>query len=94
MKKKIKLTEHELQSNANRQKHAEGLISQLPKDHNGRNTWLLNYGTGEEAVKMRKDRGLKHVLYCMLCFRFNEAQRFVYVQFGNKYHCTIKILET
>ena len=59
MKKKIKLTGHELQSNTNRQKHAEGLISQLPKDHDGRNTWLLNYGTGDEAVKMRKDRGLK-----------------------------------
>lgn len=24
----------------------------------------------------------KHVLYCMLCFRFNEAQRFAYMRSG------------
>ena len=35
------------------QKWAEGLISQLPDTHDGRNSWLLNYGAGEEAEKIR-----------------------------------------
>lgn len=48
----------ELQSNFDRQAWAEGLISQLPKTHDGRNSWLLNYGRGEEADKLREARGL------------------------------------
>lgn len=59
MKNKIKLTKAELQSGTNRQSYAEALISQLPTYHDGRNTWLLNYGIGEESVEMRKQRGLK-----------------------------------
>jgi hypothetical protein len=39
----IKLTPHEIQSNYDRVKFAEGLIRQLPENHDGRNTWLLNY---------------------------------------------------
>ena len=46
-------TKAEVQSNYDRQKWAEGLILQLPKDHDGRNSWLLNYGTSEEAQKIR-----------------------------------------
>jgi hypothetical protein len=53
----ITLTGHEVQARSTRQKYAEGLILQLPKDHDGRNTWLLNYGVGEEAVKIRERNG-------------------------------------
>lgn len=35
-------------------KWTEGLILQLPETHDGRNTWLLNHGRGEEAVKLRR----------------------------------------
>ena len=42
----ILLTSHEIQSNYDRVKFAEGLIRQLPIAHDGRNTWLLNYGCG------------------------------------------------
>jgi hypothetical protein len=41
----IILTPAEVQSGADRVKWAEGLIKQLPEDHNGRNRWLMNYGT-------------------------------------------------
>jgi hypothetical protein len=50
----IKLTPAEIQSNHSRQKWAEGLIEQLPENHDGRNSWLLNYGTGETAQKLRE----------------------------------------
>ena len=46
-------TKAEVQSNYDRQKSAEGLILQLPQDHDGRNSWLLNYGTSQEAVAIR-----------------------------------------
>jgi len=60
MKKQvIFLTKHEIQAGSNRQNNAEGIILQLPKDHNGRNTWLLNYGVREEALAMRKKHDLK-----------------------------------
>jgi len=59
MAKKIKLTGVEIQSNSTRQNWAEGLISQLPKEHEGRNNWLLNYGIKDEAVQLRKAKGLK-----------------------------------
>lgn len=58
MKTHIKLTGAEIQSGLSRQRYAEGLISQLPKTHDGRNTWLMNYGTGDEAVALRKGRDL------------------------------------
>lgn len=32
---------------------AEGLIVQLPADHEGRLSWLLNHGRGDEAQKLR-----------------------------------------
>ena len=59
MKKKIKLNSVEIQSNFNRVVNAEGLIKQLPTDHDGRNSWLLNFGKSIEAKKLRKNRGLK-----------------------------------
>lgn len=43
MKKVIELTPIEIQSGLTRVKWAEALIRQLPEDHDGRNSWLLNY---------------------------------------------------
>lgn len=56
---KIKLSKEEIQSGLDRVKSAEGLILQLPKEHDGRNTWLLNYGFRKEAKELRTKRGLK-----------------------------------
>lgn len=41
----IKLTPAEIRTGHDRVKWAEGLIRQLPLNHDGRNSWLLNYGT-------------------------------------------------
>lgn len=41
----IELTPAEIQSGYDRVKWADGLIRQLPETHEGRNSWLLNYGT-------------------------------------------------
>jgi len=57
----IKLTGAEIQSKSTRQDRAESLIEQLPKDHDGRCSWLLNYGKGEEWQVARSLRGLKWV---------------------------------
>jgi len=53
-KQTITLTAHEIQSGSTRVKNAEGLIVQLPSTHDGRNTWLLNYGVGIESQEKRK----------------------------------------
>lgn len=55
----ILLSPAEVQSGHDRVKWAEGLIRQLPLDHDGRNSWLLNYGTADADVAMRQDRGIK-----------------------------------
>lgn len=52
----IKLTKAEIQSNYNRVQWAEGLIRQLPKKHEGRNSWLLNYGESNEAIEIQLER--------------------------------------
>jgi len=57
--KKINLNEAEIQSGYDRVSYAENLILQLPTDHDGRNTWLLNYGKSKEGKKFRKNMGLK-----------------------------------
>jgi hypothetical protein len=44
----IPLTKAEIQSGHNRVQWAENLIRQLPTGHNGRDSWLLNYGTKAE----------------------------------------------
>ena len=59
MKRKIKLSIVEVNGRFSRVTIAEALIKQLPTDHDGRNTWLLNYGKSDEAKKFRKNRGLK-----------------------------------
>lgn len=53
MKNVIKLSKSEIVSGHNRVEAAERLIEQLPYDHDGRNTWLLNYGVREEAKRLR-----------------------------------------
>lgn len=40
----IPLTKAEVSSGYDRVKWAEGLIRQLPEGHEGRNSWLMNYG--------------------------------------------------
>lgn len=57
-KEVIILTDAEIQSGSNRQDHAELLIMQLPIEHEGRNTWLLNYGKGLEGEERRKRKGV------------------------------------
>jgi hypothetical protein len=51
-------TAAEIQSGMDRQKWAENLILQLPAGHDGRNSWLMNYGRGEVANTLRKERKL------------------------------------
>lgn len=58
MKDTIKLNKAEIQSGMSRVSWAEGLILQMPKEHEGRNSWLLNYGIKEEAIKLRNRRNL------------------------------------
>jgi hypothetical protein len=57
-KDKITLNKAEIQSGLSRVDWAEGLILQLRKEHEGRNSWLLNYGIKEEAVNLRHQKGL------------------------------------
>lgn len=45
----IPLDPHEIQSGSTRVDWAEGLIKQLPEEHDGRNSWLLNYGSDAAA---------------------------------------------
>jgi hypothetical protein len=49
----IRLTRAEIQSGSDRQQWAEGLILQLPPTHDGRNSWLMNYGTSDTARRLR-----------------------------------------
>jgi hypothetical protein len=53
------LTLAEQLSGMDRLKWAEGLISQLPTNHEGRNSWLLNFGRGDEAKARRASHGLR-----------------------------------
>lgn len=52
-------TKAEKQSGLDRVRWAELLIQQLPADHEGRNTWLLNYGRNKEACDRRLIKRLK-----------------------------------
>lgn len=53
MKKKIKLNRAEIESGLNRVVSAEQLILKLPPESEGRNSWLLNFGVGDEAKALR-----------------------------------------
>lgn len=52
------MTGAEKQSGQDRVLWAEGLIMQLPDTHDGRNSWLLNYGVSDEAQALRAARKL------------------------------------
>lgn len=54
--RRILLNNVEIQSGLSRVSLAEQLIKQLPSNHNGRNSWLLNYGVDEEAIQLRIER--------------------------------------
>ena len=49
----IKLSAAEIQSGLDRVRFAEMLIEQLPENHDGRNTWLMNYGIRDAAKHIR-----------------------------------------
>lgn len=51
----IQLTPAEVQSVVDRVRWAEELIRQLPEDHEGRNSWLLNFGSA--APDLRQTAG-------------------------------------
>lgn len=61
----IHLTKAEIQSGMDRVRWAEGLIKQLPEDHEGRNSWLLNYGRDNPLgyAAKHKEVGKTRVLY-------------------------------
>lgn len=50
----INLDKAEIQSGVSRVKWAEGLIRQLPESHDGRNSWLLNYGSQNNETSTRR----------------------------------------
>jgi hypothetical protein len=39
---------------------AEGLIKELPQQHQGRNNWLISYGESAEAIALRKTQSSKN----------------------------------
>lgn len=51
----ISLTDVEIASNFDRVRWAETLIAQLPNEHEGAASWLMNYGTGESGARLRKE---------------------------------------
>ena len=51
----IHLSKMEIQSGSSRVRNAEGLICQLPETHEGRNSWLMNYGVGKTAKDIREN---------------------------------------
>jgi len=57
----ILISTEEIQSNSSRMKWAQGLITQLPTDHDGRNSWLLNYGTRTEDELAREEREIRFI---------------------------------
>ena len=59
IKKEIKLSKFEQQSGFDRVKTAEMLILQLPRNHDGRNTWLMNYGISDEADFIRDNDAIR-----------------------------------
>ena len=72
----IILSKVELQSRLNRVGTAEDLILQLPDTHDGRNTWLLNYGQGVEAQRLRNRKGLKWIKETQSCETVNLLREF------------------
>lgn len=57
----INFNPSEIQSGWDRIQWAESLILQLPKHHEGRNSWLLNFGVSNEAKSLRHIHGVNWV---------------------------------
>lgn len=55
----IKLNPAEIQSGLDRVRWAEGLIEKMSRCHEGRNSWLMNYGINSEAIGLRKERSIE-----------------------------------
>ncbi len=65
----------EKQSRYDRIHFAERLIQQLPKDHDGRNTWLLNYGQSHEARKLRAIKGIRFIEETEAAATYHQCRR-------------------
>lgn len=61
------LTDGEIQSKLNRLHIAEGLIKQLPEGHDGRNTWLLNYGGTKGSTHRVWESAPPATKFCIDC---------------------------
>jgi len=72
MKETIRLSKAEIQSGLSRGRFAEKLILELPNNHEGRNTWLLNFGVGEFAQSLRNDKGLEFTQETQSCESLNK----------------------
>ena len=77
----IRLSKAELQSGYDRVRAAEDLIEQLPLQHEGASTWLLNYGTGVNAQKLRAQKGIEFVQYTSCAETSQLKQSFEYDAF-------------
>jgi len=64
----------EVQSKHSRVAQAENLILQMPINHDGRNTWLMNFCVGEAAKRFRADRGLHWVRETEACETTGEVE--------------------
>ena len=71
----MKQTAAEKQSKYDRMRFAEGLIQQLPKDHDGRNTWLLNYGQSDEARQHRAVKGIRFIEQTQAAATYHQCRR-------------------
>lgn len=71
----IKLNSNEIMSNFDRVAFAETLILQLPENHDGKNTWLLNYGRSDFARNLRKQKNLNFDDETQSCELTNNNQK-------------------
>ncbi len=71
----IKLNAVEIRSKFDRVNYAEKLILQLPENHEGRNTWLLNYGKSDFAINLRKEKNLSFDNETQSCELTGESQK-------------------
>jgi hypothetical protein len=55
----VKFNNQEIVSGLDRIRLAELLILQLPNTHDGRNSWLLNYGVGKVSHRKRERKDLE-----------------------------------
>ena len=71
----VEQTAVEKQSGYDRLRFAEGLIQQLPVSHDGRNTWLLNFGQSDEARQRRAVRGVRFIEETQAAATYHKYRR-------------------